>query len=284
MKMNRPFQRRTAAAHLRLARPFRPSLRSFLLLTSMLASTGAMAERTVTELQPSEMSAFVRQHPKVVVQFTSSDQRCGFCRGADELFTQGVAQSGKDGWKYARVQWPRWNDMPTFSPPVKVAGVPDHQIYENGEYKGSGGGRAKDAASLMASIENLGTRPKPVASAASAQKPAQMTPEIQTGLRFYAMRKVLGSTLHACERQHHDSKPVYATQLHAWGGSNAADLKLGTRAMFSVMGSEQHPFRDEEARQTGLVRAKMLDLVGIAEGKPAALEQCDKLAASLGKF
>lgn len=282
--MNRLFNRRMAATRLRSPQLVRAFVSSILLMAGMAASTLAMAERTVTELQPSEVAAFVRQHPKVVIQFTSPDQRCGFCIGADELFTQGVAQSGKDGWKYARVQWPRWKEMPAFAPPVKVTGVPDHQIYEGGAYKGSGGGRAKDAASLMASIENLGKRPRPTASAAAASNASEMTPEIRTGLRFYAMRKVLGSTLHACERQHHDSKPVYADQLHGWGGSHAAELKLGTRAMLSVMNIDKHPFMDEEARQTGLVRSNLVKLVGIVEGKPGTLEQCDKLAASLNKF
>lgn len=284
--MNRFFMPGAAAKPLGSPQPGRPAASTLLLMASMAASTGAMADRTVTDLQPSELGAFVQQHPQVVVQFTSPDKGCGYCIGADKLFTDGVAQSGKEGWKYVRVQWPRWNQMPTFAAPVKVWGVPDHQVYEGGAYKGSAGGRGKDAAALMASIANVGVRPNAAAAgaAASAPKPAEMTPEIRTGLRFYALRKVLGGAVHDCERQHHGNKSVYAPQLHAWIDSHAVELKLGTRAMFATMGAKQHPYKDEMAQQSALVSDKLTKDVGIVEGQPATLAQCEELVASLGKF
>ena len=258
-------------------------LRVLWILAGLTASAGAMAERTVTELQPQELPAFVRQHPKVVVQFTSPDTRCGYCVGADKLFTEGVAQAGVEGWKYVRVQWPRWNEMPTFAAPVQVWGVPDHQVYEGGEYKGSGGGRAKDAAALMASIASKMAGPKPTAAAPTPTS-ADMTPEVRNGLRYYALRKVLGGAVHACERQHHDNKPVYAPKLLGWGNLHAAELKLGTQAMFSTLTAKQHPYMDEMERQAALVSEKLAQDLGIVEGKPAPLAQCDSLADSLNKF
>lgn len=258
--------------------------RAMLLLAAMAASTSVMAERTVTDLQPSEVSAFVRQHPKVVVQFTSPDKGCGYCVGADALFAEGVAQAGQEGWKYVRVQWPRWNQTPAFAPPVQVWGVPDHHVYESGAYKGSGGGRAKDAAALMAAIASVGARPQPMATAASAPQPAELTPELRNGLRFYALRKVLGGAIHACEHQHHGNKPIYAPQLLGWGDAHAAELKLGTQAMFSTLFVKQHPYQDEMERQAGLVRAKLSKDLGMLDGQPATLAQCERLADSLGQF
>jgi hypothetical protein len=249
------------------------------LLAGVVASTSAMAERNVIELQPSEVSAFVQQNPKVVVQFTSPDKGCGFCVGADKLFTEGVAQSGKDGWKYVRVQWPRWNQMPEFAPPVKVYGVPDHQVYEGGVYKGSGGGRGKNAADLMASIDKVGAPRE-----ANAPIRVEMTPEILTGLRFYALRKVLFGALRGCERQLHDNKSVYKPKMQGWMDAHAAELKLGTRAMFATFGSKQHPYQDEMNRQAEQISEKLAKDIGIIDGQPARLAQCDQLAESLDKF
>lgn len=282
--MSRLPEPRAAATFRRVPQSIAPSSRALLLLAGLTVSTCVLAERTITELQPSELSTFVRRHPKVVVQFTSPDVRCGFCTGADQQFAEGVAQAGMEGWKYARVQWPRWNEMPAFAPPVKVWGVPDHQMYEGGEYKGSAGGRAKDAAALMASLAKLGARTQPTATSGAAPQPPEMTPEIRNSLRFYALRKVLGGAIHDCERQHHDNKPVYAARLHGWSDAHAAPLKLGTQAMFSTLGAKQHPYLDETARQSSSVSEKLAKDLGIVEGKPTLLEHCERLADSLDKF
>lgn len=282
--MNRLAPLRAAARAFGWAQAIHPSPSTLWLLAGLMASAGAMAERTITELPPQELPAFVRQHPKVVVQFTSPDTRCGFCVGADKQFTEGVAQDGMDGWKYVRVQWPRWNEMPTFAPPVTVWGVPDHQVYEGGEYKGSGGGRAKSAAALMASIASKMAGPKPTAAAAPTPTPAEMTPEVRNGLRYYALRKVLGGAVHECERQHHGNKPVYAPKLRGWGNLHAAELKLGTQAMFSTLGAKQDPYSDEVTRQAAQVSERLAKGLGIVEGQPATLEQCERLAGSLDTF
>jgi hypothetical protein len=271
---------RAAAANRFLApKPARAVLNALWLLAGITASTGAIAERTVTELQPSEVAAFVQKNPKVVVQFTSPDKGCRFCVGADKLFTDGVAQSGKDGWKYVRVQWPRWSQIPEFAPPVKVSGVPDHQVYEGGLYKGSGGGRGKSAEALMATIDKVG-----VPRAPDAPIRVEMTPEVLTGLRFYALRKVMFGTLHDCERQLHGNKPAYAPKMKGWMEAHAAELKLGTRAMLVTLGSKQHPYMDEMNRQAQQVNEKLATDIGIVQGQPAQLPQCDRLADSLDKF
>jgi hypothetical protein len=254
------------------------------LLAGLVTVTSVMADRTVTELQPSEVSAFVRQNPKVVVQFTSPDVRCGYCVGAERQFVEGVARSGKEGWAYITVQWPRWIDMPTLAPPVKVWGLPDHQIYEGGQFKGSAGGRANDPAALMASIEALHEQTAPTAKAASAPPSAAFTPELRSGLRFYALRKVLGGAIHDCDRQLHGNKPFYAPRLHGWTELHAEALTLGTQAMFSILGVEQHPYRYDMEQQAALVRAKLAKDLGMLEGQPATLAQCEHLADSLGRF
>lgn len=257
--------------------------RALWLVAGLLASAGALAERTVTELQPHELPAYLRQHARVVVQFTSPDARCGYCVGADKLYAEGVAQQGVDGWKYVRVQWPRWNEVPTFAAPVQVWGVPDHQVYEAGEYKGSGGGRAKGADALMAAIAGKMPGHTPTAAAA-APGPGDLTPELRNGLRYYALRKVLGGAVHGCERLHHANKPVYAPQLLGWGDRHAAELRLGTQAMFSTFTAKQHPYMDEMERQAALVSEQLAKGLGIVDGQPATLAQCEQLAGSLDTF
>lgn len=240
-------------------------------------ASSALAERVVVELQPSEVAPFIRQNPKVVVQFTSPDRGCGYCIGADKTFTEGVTQLGMDGWKYVRVQWPRWRDMPTFDAPVKVSGVPDHQIYTDGAYKGSAGGRAKDAATLMASIEGKVNPPQ--------QAPAPLiTDDLRKGLRAYALKQVLGQTLHECERNHYDNKPTFVSQMQAWSSANAVDLKLGTRAMLSTLGTKTHSYKDEMAREAQVTLIRLQKSFGLEEGKPWPQEQCDALARQLDTF
>ena len=240
-------------------------------------ATSALAERVVVDLQPLEVAPFIRHNPKVVVQFTSPDRGCGYCIGADKTFTEGVTQLGMDGWKYVRVQWPRWREIPTFDDPVKVSGVPDHQVYLDGAYKGSAGGRANDAATLMASIEGKVNPPKQAQAAV-------ITDDLRKGLRAYALRKVLGQTLHDCERNHYDNKPTFVSHMQAWSGANAVDLKLGTRAMLSTLGTKAHPYKDEMAREAQVTRIRLQKTLGLEEGKPLPQEKCEALANQLGTF
>ncbi|HPU52686.1 MAG TPA: hypothetical protein PK359_14090 [Burkholderiaceae bacterium] len=54
--------------------------------------------------------------------------------------------------------------------------------------------------------------------------------------------------------------------------------------MFSTLGAKQDPYSDEVTRRSALVSDKLAKDLGILEGKPATLEQCEKLAGSMDMF
>jgi hypothetical protein len=54
--------------------------------------------------------------------------------------------------------------------------------------------------------------------------------------------------------------------------------------MLVTLGSKQHPYMDEMNRQAQQVNEKLATDIGIVQGQPAQLPQCDRLADSLDKF
>ena len=52
---------------------------------SMMLAAAQAAARPVTELQPQQLEAFIARHEYVVVQLTSPDPGCGYCKGANRF-------------------------------------------------------------------------------------------------------------------------------------------------------------------------------------------------------
>ena len=65
----------------------------------------------VKNVLPEELPAYLKAHKNAVVQFTSPDEKCGYCIGADAAFNQFEnINSGK--FAFVRVQWSPWNKFP----------------------------------------------------------------------------------------------------------------------------------------------------------------------------
>ena len=56
-----------------------------------------------------------------LLQMNSPDPRCGYCKGADQLFDQAAALPHKPALAFARVQWTPWRQMPDFGKLIHVA-------------------------------------------------------------------------------------------------------------------------------------------------------------------
>jgi hypothetical protein len=133
----------------------------------------ACAAAPVTELKPQELAAFVARHDYVVVQMTSPDLGCGYCKGADNTFDRAAALPHEPKLAYARIQWKPWREIPDFGPLVRVYGVPEQYVFRNGKALGGTGGRPASAAGLLAQVDQVIADPpflRPKQEAVTAQR------------------------------------------------------------------------------------------------------------------
>lgn len=99
----------------------------------------------VIDLQPEQLSAFVRQHPWVMVQFLSSDLNCGFCIGAAYSFNSAAKYRVDKKMPFARVQWGKpWRDIPRFGTEFQPTGIPSQIVFRNGVKVGGLEGKPQD--------------------------------------------------------------------------------------------------------------------------------------------
>lgn len=99
----------------------------------------------VIDIQPEQLSAFLRQHPWAMVQFLSSDLNCGFCVGAAYSFNSAAKYRVDKQMPFARIQWGKpWRGIPSFGETFQVLGIPSQVVFHNGTRVGGFEGKPQD--------------------------------------------------------------------------------------------------------------------------------------------
>jgi hypothetical protein len=241
------------------------------LSAGLLCAAHAAAQSKVIELQPGEVEQFVQKYPHTVIQFTSPDVGCGYCRGVDKLFDEAVTTMGKKDWVYARVQWARWKNIPQFGPNVNVYGVPDHQIYVQGRYAGSGGGKAASPATLMQSLDDGARR------FADNQRGADLQ---QASLRLHVREHLFETITATCAELHPGQKQALDARFKQWTSDNADALKAARRMKLqAALRGQDKQFEAAVEQERLSVKQRIQQEMGVEHGKTPSAEQCTRMTS-----
>ena len=248
-----------------------------------IAAWGGMATAAVKELRPDQLAAFVAAHEYAVVQMTSPDPGCGYCKGADKLFDQAAALPHKRALAFGRVQWTPWRQIPDFGGVIEVGWVPQQPVFLNGKLLGRVDGQQKSAAGLLAKIDEVIADP-PVARLAreAPAKPAKPLSDTEKGaVRLGIRRDFLNSLSRACGGRFAERAANYQHAVQAWRGANEVRLKQADLLLVSRSGGDAKAMAglvDEEQQTLQTWQAGQL---GIPMGKAPQVADCDKIFASL---
>lgn len=90
----------------------------------------------VNNLPPDGIESYLKQHPVVVVQFTSPDRHCGFCVAGFAPFNEAALTHGRLA-KFVRVQWSPWQVVPkNITQLYQVDAVPVQYAFRDGRVVG----------------------------------------------------------------------------------------------------------------------------------------------------
>ena len=172
----------------------------------------------------------------IVVQFTSFDPKCGYCRGQDNVFDAFAAnQTSKAG--FARVQWAPWRPFPTLAMSESLYGVPTCYLFTSGRVVGEYIGRLTDLAKLSKlNADALEAKVEPRLDPAASQPPAvdkgpvaraAVAPlcdaDRQARVRL-ARRDLARETIQRCAAANPAEAEAYRSALAGWQSRHQAEL------------------------------------------------------------
>jgi hypothetical protein len=259
---------------------------TMLMLMLAVAWGGAAVAAPVTELKPDELAAFIARHEYAVVQMTSSDPGCGYCKGADKVFDQAAALPHKPALAFARVQWTPWRKIPDFGGVIEVGWVPQQPVFAKGKLLGRVDGKPQDAASLLAKVDEVIADPPVARLAREAPAPAAaLTAREQGTIRLGIRGDFLDSVSRACGGRFPEHADSYKQRVQAWRAANEDGLKQSRQLMIARTSREEAaamgPLVDEEKKT---LQAWQTGKLGISMSKPPAIGDCDKIFASLASL
>ena len=179
----------------------------------------------------------------IVVQFTSFDPKCGYCRGQDNVFDAFAAnQTSKAG--FARVQWAPWRPFPTLAMSESLYGVPTCYLFTSGRVVGEYIGRLTDLAKLSKlNADALEAKVEPRLDPAASQPPAvdkgpvaraAVAPlcdaDRQARVRL-ARRDLARETIQRCAAANPAEAEAYRSALAGWQSRHQAELNQATLLM-----------------------------------------------------
>jgi hypothetical protein len=252
---------------------------------------GAVMAAPVKELKPEELAAFVAQHEYVVVQMTSPDSRCGYCKGADKLFDQAAALPHKPALAFARVQWTPWRQMPDFGKLIHVGWIPQQPVFFKGKLLGSVDGKPEDPKTLLSKIDSVIADPPVAHQAREAPPPPPTAPAVplsdaeRGAVRLGIRRDFLSAVSAACGKRFPQHAASYQQAVDGWRSANEAALKQSTLLMISRTSREDAkamgPLVEQEKKT---LQAWQTGKLGISMQTAPAIGDCDKLFAGLGSL
>lgn len=202
------------------------------------ASAVTLAASPVKELHQLELDNFVRTHPLVVVQFTTSDRRCDHCIGADATFDDAAAKNKNPKLTFARVQWPSYTQFPMSNPIVQsLKGIPAQILFKNGTVHRRTLGSPVTAQLLLAQVNDMIDAPKDdktddqVYMATSTSTPLTAAEERLVALDF--RRGYLDRVLKNCGGRFPDQAGNYGAKIQSWQTRHNRELAEARVAIFT---------------------------------------------------
>jgi hypothetical protein len=239
----------------------------------------------VTELIPQELAAFVAKHEYVVVQMTSPDLNCGYCKGADDTFDRAAALPHEPKLVYARVQWKPWREIPDFGPLVRVYGVPEQYVFRNGKALGGTGGRPASAAGLLTQVDQVIADPsflRPKQEPVADQPVQPLSDTERASVKLGIRRDFLTAVSSACGRLFPTHKANYDGAVQSWRAANEAGLKQADVLMLTRTSRADalamRPLAEEEKRS---LQSWQTGKLGISQQGAPTMADCDKFYSSL---
>jgi len=254
------------------------------MLLAIVAWGGTATAAAVKELRPDELAAFVAAHEYAVVQMTSSDPGCGYCKGADKLFDQAAALPHKPALVFARVQWTPWRQIPDFGGLIEIGWVPQQPVFHKGKLLGRVDGQQKSAASLLVKIDEVIADP-PVArltrDAPSAKLAVPLSDAEKGAVRLGIRRDFLDGVSRACGGRFSERAANYQQAVQTWRSTNEARLKQANLLLISRSGEDAKAMAAlvDEEKQT--LQAWQANRLGISMRTAPQVADCDKIFASL---
>ena len=197
----------------------------------------------VAEVAPADLPAALRGDGVIVVQFTSSDPKCGYCRGQDNVFDAFAANQTSKA-KFARVQWTPWRPFPTLAMSEPLYGVPNCYLFKSGRVVGEYIGRLTDPAKLSKLIADaLEGKVEPRFDPAASKPPAvdngpvaraavaPLSDADRQALARLARRDLAREAIQRCAAANPAEAEAYRSALAGWQSRHQAELNQATLLM-----------------------------------------------------
>lgn len=186
----------------------RGCLRRLWLAAGLLGVTLASGAATVKEVAPADIGRSMVAGKVTVVQFTSSDPKCGYCVGADRAFDT-FAHASNVGVQFVRVQWTPWSKFPPMDLSVTLQGIPSVFVFNGQQATAVLMGRPiqQESAWLTAQVDNalagralkqFGHVKAPPSQPATAESAAALSDADFSGLRSKFLSYQLGDAVKQC--------------------------------------------------------------------------------------
>ena len=209
----------------------------------LLCAAAQLHAAPVTEVAPADLPAVLRADGITVVQFTSSDPKCGYCRGQDGVFDAFAAnQTGKA--KFARVQWTPWRPFPTLVMSEPLDGVPYYYLFRSGRVVSEYAGKLNDPAKMNKLIADalegkVDPRFDPAASKAPAgdkvpvvgAAASPLSAADRQALARLARRDLAREAFQRCATAYPAEAGTYRSALAGWQSRHQAELNHATLLM-----------------------------------------------------
>ena len=253
-----------------------------------VVAAAQVAAAPVVELQPAGLAAFIAGHEYVVVQLTSPDPGCGYCKGADRAFDQAAALPHQPALAYARVQWTPWRKIPDFGKLITVYGVPMQYVFNKGKLLGDISGRPAGAQAFVAKVDEVIADPpadRVAVETDAARSEAPSAPFNETdkaALRLMVRRDALKLVTGMCASRFPDHARTYHDALLAWSGSRQASLNQAAALMLArtsrADASAIGKLADDEQKA---MQAWHSGKLGLSMQQAPTMADCDKIAFGL---
>lgn len=137
----------------------------------------------VEVVAPAVIAAYIQSHPDVLVQFTSSDDRCGYCVSAYQGFDAAAHAYGR-AVKFVRVEWTPWMSFPKEVEALHDGGyVPVQIAYRSGKelarFNGSFMNKSREFGAFVKRTYGLGSTYPGSAVAIDEIEPEHLTAYLQ---------------------------------------------------------------------------------------------------------
>lgn len=255
----------------------------------LLCVAGQLHAARVTEVAPADLRAALRTDGLTVVQFTSPDPKCGYCRGQDSVF-DAFAASQTSQATFARVQWTPWRPFPALEMSEPLYGIPNYYLFKSGRVVGEHSGKLTDPAKLSkliadalegkvdprfdpAASKPLAAERAPVARAATSA----LSDADREALARLARRDLVREAFQRCAAANPAEAETYRSALSGWEGRHRPELAKGSLLMIT------RTTRADAAEMSAITEAQARRLKTEAPMSSPTPQGCSRLTSTLAE-